>query len=207
MKVYIVLPVILGFLVSAFVGQAGDDPNILSAGVNSSISNTKAIKDESGSTTKPEKARGATIPDKEIEGGTNLNAIIGGLENEIKKTNVLIEDQARKIEELTAKVEPVSGASVNRVASYTEWVVITLTALGVMIAIFTVGLSILAVVGYRDIKANAAKRAENEVKKQLADDGELRPFVEDILISAANRFLYPPFDDLELNDELEPDDE
>jgi hypothetical protein len=190
-KVSVVLPfILLGLLISASAAQAGEDG--------------------ASSITIPKTKKEITLSGERIEDKPDLVSIIGSLESEVKKANALIEEQAKKVGELTAKVEPLAGASVNGVTNYMEWVAIILTALGVMIAVFTVGLSILAFIGYRDIKANAAKRAEDEVKKQLADGGDLRPFIEQTLLNTAERLSYPSYDDFEPEDEfgiIEPDDE
>ena len=86
-----------------------------------------------------------------------------------------------------AKVTLSSGLEAKIDMEYTDLVVILLTVLGVMFELGSVVLGALAVFGYQEIKANAARRAEEEVKRQLKEGGELREYLKDTV----ERLVYP----------------
>lgn len=86
-----------------------------------------------------------------------------------------------------AKVTLSSGSEARIDMEYTDLVVILLAVLGVMFALGSVVLGALAVFGYQEIKANAARRAEEEVKRQLKEGGELREYLKDTV----ERLVYP----------------
>lgn len=95
-----------------------------------------------------------------------------------------------------AQIKLSSGADVEIDMEYSDLIAIILTALGVMIALFSVGLAVLAFIGYQQLKDGAAKRAgehaEAEVKRQLKEGGELRTYLrETILLEVYGGIPFP----------------
>lgn len=97
-----------------------------------------------------------------------------------------------------AKVHLVTGAIPEATMNYADLVTIILTALGVMFALVSIILAVVAVWGYKGLKDEIAKNAakiaaesaDKEVKRQLSEDGELRKYLKDTV----ERLVYPDFD-------------